>query len=49
MSKDKKEIYKDKENCWFDDGCDYVNNWYPYYICKRNELDIPWEIVPYNP
>ena len=43
------DTYKDKENCWFNDGCDYTYNWYPYYICKRSELDIPWEIVPYNP
>ena len=43
------DTYKDKENCWFNDGCDFTYNWYPYYICKRSELDIPWEIVPYNP
>lgn len=41
------DTYKDKENCWFDDGCDYVNNWYPYYICKRNELDSIWQTAPY--
>ena len=43
------DTYKDKENCWFDDGCDTLINWYNQYICKRSELDSIWEIVPYNP
>ena len=29
--------YLDKENCWFQDGCDKVWNHYPDYLC--NELD----------
>ena len=32
------DTYKDRENCWFDDGCDYTFNWYPYYKCKHHEL-----------
>ena len=26
--------YKDKENCWAEDGCDNVFIWYDNYICK---------------
>ncbi len=43
------DTYKDKENCWFNDGCDYVINWYSQYLCKSDELDSIWEIKPYNP
>lgn len=42
------DSYKDKENCWWDDGCDYIVNYYPYYLCSHDELDTLWEIVPYN-
>lgn len=30
------DTYKDKENCWYEDGCDIAFYGYPDYICKRN-------------
>ena len=42
------DTYKDKENCWFNDGCDFAVNWYPYYICKRNEAEITIKIEPWT-
>ena len=38
--KDHKECYdtfKDKENCWFTDGCDMVNQQYKDYQCKYQD------------
>ena len=28
-----KDTYKDKENCWFNDGCDHIYHSYSDYIC----------------
>ena len=33
---DCKDTYKDKENCWVNDGCDIINNHYPDYDCHLN-------------
>ena len=30
-----KDTFKDKENCWFNDGCDYTINSYNTYKCKH--------------
>ena len=30
---DCKDTFKDRENCWFNDGCDIVNNHYDDYLC----------------
>ncbi len=30
---DCKNTYKDKENCWFNDGCDNVYHLYDDYLC----------------
>ena len=37
-----KETYKDKENCWWTDACDHVNNSYPYYKCKSSNNGACW-------
>ena len=31
-----KDTYKDKENCWVNDGCDIINNHYSDYQCHYN-------------
>ncbi|MBR5336956.1 MAG: hypothetical protein IK152_03135 [Lachnospiraceae bacterium] len=31
---DCKNTYYDKENCWFNDGCDNVYHMYDKYLCK---------------
>ena len=31
-----KDTFKDAENCWFNDGCDHVNQIYSNYICRNN-------------
>jgi len=33
---DCKDTYKDKENCWVNDGCDIINNHYSDYQCHYN-------------
>ncbi len=30
------DTYKDRENCWFNDGCDNLINFYDEYICHRS-------------
>ena len=30
------DTYKDKENCWYNDGCDMIFNGYSDYICKKH-------------
>ena len=30
------DTYKDKENCWYEDGCDMVFYGYKDYICKSH-------------
>ena len=35
--KDCKDSYKDRENCWFKDGCDIVNNHYSDYQCHYSD------------
>ena len=30
------DTYKDKENCWSDDGCDHTVNLYAGYQCENN-------------
>lgn len=30
------DTYKDKENCWWTDGCDVIHENYKGYQCKRN-------------
>ena len=32
---DCKDTFKNKENCWHNDGCDVVYHYYDTYICKR--------------
>ena len=29
--------FKNKENCWFNDGCDQIFVAYDDYICKRDD------------
>ncbi len=31
--------FLDKENCWFQDGCDLTIWTYPHYVCKRIDYD----------
>ena len=33
-----RDTFKNKENCWFLDGCDWVYGRYEYYECKRATL-----------
>lgn len=33
------DTYQDRENCWFEDGCDRVINSYPGYICRSHYWD----------
>ena len=28
--------YVDRENCWWNDGCDYINNDYDNYACSQS-------------
>ena len=30
------DTFKNKENCWYNDGCDHIFNAYDDYICKRS-------------
>lgn len=30
-----KDTYMDKENCWYNDGCDVIYHMYNDYICKH--------------
>ena len=30
-----KSTYQDAENCWYNDGCDNVNNMYTDYLCNH--------------
>jgi hypothetical protein len=30
------DTFRDKENCWATDGCDYVFTHYDEYVCNRN-------------
>ena len=32
-----KDTYKDKENCWSNDGCDIINHHYDGYQCHYND------------
>ena len=34
-----KDTYKDQENCWINDGCDFAFHIYDWYGCKRLERD----------
>ncbi len=38
---DCKDTYKDSENCWFNDGCDNVINYYDEYVCNHVAFDLP--------
>ena len=35
---DCKDTFKDKENCWVNDGCDAVNNHYSDYQCHYTDV-----------
>jgi len=35
-----KDTYKDRENCWFNDGCDIVNHHYKDYKCHYDNKDV---------
>jgi len=37
---DCKDTYKDRENCWINDGCDIINNHYSDYKCHYNTKDV---------
>ena len=37
---DCKDTYKDRENCWFNDGCDIVNHHYKNYKCHYSNKDV---------
>ncbi len=34
-----KDTYQNKENCWFNDGCDNAWNYYDEYVCSWHNLD----------
>ncbi|MBR5338300.1 MAG: hypothetical protein IK152_09980 [Lachnospiraceae bacterium] len=36
-----KDTFKDRENCWFNDGCDIIINSYDGYKCHCNGSDWP--------
>ena len=33
-----RDTYQDKENCWYNDGCDQNWQYYPDYLCNHNDL-----------
>ena len=33
-----KDTFLDKENCWSNDGCEAINNYYPNYKCRDGKL-----------
>jgi len=33
------DTYKDRENCWYSDGCDHIYQDYKHYVCKRSDYD----------
>jgi hypothetical protein len=33
-----KDTFLDKENCWSNDGCEAINNYYPNYQCRNGKL-----------
>ena len=35
-----KDTYYDRENCWFNDGCDHVINSYDHYICDKSSYQL---------
>ena len=39
---DCKETFKDKENCWYNDGCDYAFNMYDDYHCNVGQKTAYW-------
>ena len=36
---DCRDTFKDRENCWYSDGCDHIYQDYKHYVCKRSDYD----------